>query len=105
MYCRGVSQSRDGVLYSRFHSIVNGRRDVFAKYRKLQSNIRLVSRKGDSSNVNEQIQINDNIYIYDEINDLDLDESYEMDNTNTLNHELTNAASIIDITMTLTTWV
>jgi hypothetical protein len=70
---------------------------LFSKYRKLQSNIRLVSRNGDPSNVNEQIQINDNIYIYHEINDLDLDESYEMDNTNTLNHELTSAASIIDI--------
>jgi hypothetical protein len=67
---------------------------LFGKYRKLQSNIRLVSRNGDSSNVNEQIQINDNIYIYDEINDLDLD---EMDTTNTLNHELTSEASIIDI--------
>ena len=67
---------------------------LFGKYRKLQSNIRLVSRNGDSSNVNEQIQINDNIYIYDEINDLDLD---EMDTTNTLNHELTSGASIIDI--------
>jgi hypothetical protein len=39
-------------------------------------------------------QINDNIYIYDEINDLDLD---EMDTTNNLNHELTSGASIIDI--------
>jgi hypothetical protein len=60
----------------------------------LYHNIRLVSRNGDSSNVNEQIQINDNIYIYDEINDLDLD---EMDTTNTLSHELTSGASIIDI--------
>ena len=67
---------------------------LFGKYRKLQSNIRLVSRNGDSSNVNEQIQINDNIYIYDEINDLDLD---EMDTTNTLSHELTSGASIIGI--------
>jgi hypothetical protein len=96
MYCRGVSHSSNRVLYSRFHSIVNGRRDgfLFGKYRKLQSNIRLVSRNGDSSNVNEQIQINDNIYIYDEINDLDLD---EMNTTNTLNHELTSGASIMDI--------
>jgi predicted aldo/keto reductase-like oxidoreductase len=47
-----------------------------------------------SSNVNEQIQINDNIYIYDEINDLDLD---ELNTTNTLNHELTSGAIIIDI--------
>jgi hypothetical protein len=31
---------------------------------------------------------------YDEINDLDLD---EMDTTNTLNHELTSGASVIDI--------
>ena len=71
-----------------------GMRFLFAKYRKLQSNIRLVSRNGDSSNVNEQIQINDNIYIYDEINDIDLD---EMDTTNNLNHELTSGANIIDI--------
>ena len=74
--------------------MVGGMCFLFGKYRKLQSNIRLVSRNGDSSNVNEQIQINDNIYIYDEINDLDLD---EMDTTNTLNHELTSGASIIDI--------
>jgi hypothetical protein len=74
--------------------MVGGMCFLFGKYRKLQSNIRLVSRNGDSSNVNEQIQINDNIYIYDEINDLDLD---EMDTTNTLNHELTSGASIIGI--------
>ena len=67
---------------------------LFARYRKLHSNQTLFSRNGDSSNVNEQIQINDNIYIYDEINDLDLD---EMDTTNTLNLELTSGASIIDI--------
>jgi hypothetical protein len=67
---------------------------LFARYRKLQSNQTLFSRNGDSSNVNEQIQINDNIYIYDEINDLDLD---ELDTTNTLNHELTSGARIIDI--------
>ena len=67
---------------------------LFARYRKLHSNQTLFSRNGDSSNVNEQIQINDNAYIYDEINDLDLD---EMDTTNTLNHELTSGASIIDI--------
>jgi hypothetical protein len=67
---------------------------LFARYRKLHSNQTLFSRNGDSSNVNEQIQINDNAYIYDEINDLDLD---EMDTTNTLNHELTSEASIIDI--------
>ena len=70
---------------------------LFAKYRKLHTNQRLFSRNGDSSNVNEQAQVNDNIYIYDEINDLDLDESHEMDTTNNLNHEITNAASIIDI--------
>ena len=67
---------------------------LFARYRKLQSNQTLFSRNGDSSNVNEQIQINDNIYIYDEINDLNLD---ELDTTNTLNHELTSGARIIDI--------
>ena len=67
---------------------------LFARYRKLHNNQTLFSRNGDSSNVNEQIQINDNIYIYDEINDLDLD---ELDTTNTLNHELTSGARIIDI--------
>ena len=67
---------------------------LFARYRKLHSNQTLFSRNEDSSNVNEQIQINDNIYIYDEINDLDLD---EMNTINTLNHELTSGASIIDI--------
>ena len=67
---------------------------LFARYRKLHSNQTLFSRNGDSSIVNEQIQINDNAYIYDEINDLDLD---EMDTTNTLNHELTSGASITDI--------
>jgi hypothetical protein len=30
---------------------------LFGKYRKLQRIIRLVSRNGDSSNVNEQIQL------------------------------------------------
>jgi len=70
---------------------------LFAKYRKLHSNQTLFSRNGDSSNVNEQIQINDNTYIYDEINDLDLDESHEMDTTNNLNHEITSGTSIIDI--------
>jgi hypothetical protein len=70
---------------------------IFAKYRKLHANQRLFSRNGDSSNVNEQIQINDNIYTYDEINDLDLDESHEMDTTNNLNHEITGDTSIIDI--------
>ena len=67
---------------------------LFARYRKFHSNQTLFSRNGDSSNVNEQIQINDNIYIYDEINDLDLD---EMDTTNNLNHELTSGASKIEI--------
>jgi hypothetical protein len=76
---------------------------LFANYRKLQSNIRLVSRNGDSSNVNEQIQINDNIYIYDEINDLDLDEIQEMDTTNNLNHEITSGANIIDIDKSINT--
>jgi hypothetical protein len=76
---------------------------LFTKYRKLQSNIRLVSRNGDSSNVNEQIQINDNIYIYDEINDLDLDEIQEMDTTNNLNHEITSGANIIDIDKSINT--
>jgi hypothetical protein len=76
---------------------------LFGKYRKLQSNIRLVSRNGDSSNVNEQIQINDNIYIYDEINDLDLDEIQEMDTTNNLNHEITSGANIIDIDKSINT--
>jgi hypothetical protein len=70
---------------------------LFGKYRKLQSNIRLVSRNGDSSNVNEQFQINDNIYIYDEINDLDLDEIHEMDTANNINLEITSGANIIDI--------
>jgi hypothetical protein len=51
---------------------------LFAKYRKLHTNQRLVSRNGDSSNVNELGEINVNIYIYDEINDLVLDESHEM---------------------------
>ena len=76
---------------------------LFTKYRKLQSNIRLVSRNGDSSNVNEQIQINDNRYIYDEINDLDLDEIQEMDTTNNLNHEITSGANIIDIDKSINT--
>ena len=76
---------------------------LFTKYRKLQSNIRLVSRNGDSSNVNEQIQINDNIYIYDEINHLDLDEIQEMDTTNNLNHEITSGANIIDIDKSINT--
>jgi hypothetical protein len=34
---------------------------LFARYRKLHSNQTLFSRNGDSSNVNEQIQINDNV--------------------------------------------
>ena len=41
---------------------------LFAKYRKLHTNLRLFARNGDSSNVNEQIEINENTYIYDEIN-------------------------------------
>ena len=32
---------------------------LFAKYRKLHTNHRLFLRNGDSSNVNEQIQVND----------------------------------------------
>ena len=67
---------------------------IFAKYRKLHTNQRLFSRNGDSSNVNEQVQINDNTYIYEEINDLDLD---EMNTTNNLNHEITSGANITDI--------
>jgi len=70
---------------------------LFAKYRKLHTNQRLFSRNGDSSNVNEQVQINDNTYIYDEINDCNLDESHEMNTTNNLNHEITSGANIIDI--------
>jgi hypothetical protein len=61
---------------------------LFGKYRKLHTNQRLVSRNGDSSNVNEQIEINHDIYIYDEINDLDLDEFHEMHTANNLNHKI-----------------
>ena len=61
---------------------------LFTKYRKLHTNQKLVSRNGDSSNVNELGEINDNIYIYDEINDLVLDESHEMHTANNLNHEI-----------------
>jgi hypothetical protein len=70
---------------------------LFAKYRKLHTNQRLISRNGDSSNVNELGEINDNIYIYDEINDLDLEESHEMHTANNFNHEIASAPSIIDI--------
>ena len=101
MHCRGVFQSSNCVLYSRFGSFVNGRMDVFPicqiQKASVQSNQRLFSRNGDLSNVNEQVQINDNIYIYDEINDLDLDASHEMYTTNNLNHEITSGANIIDI--------
>jgi hypothetical protein len=70
---------------------------LFAKHRKLHTEQRLFSRNGDSSNVNELGEINDNIYIYDEINDLDLDESHEMHTANYFNHEIASAPSIIDI--------
>ena len=61
---------------------------LFARYRKLHTNLRLFARNGDSSNVNELGEINDDIYIYDEINDLVLDESHEMHTANNLNHEI-----------------
>jgi hypothetical protein len=70
---------------------------LFAKYRKLHTKQRLVSRNGDSSNVYELGEINDNIYIYDEINDHDLHESHEMHTANYFNHEIASAPSIIDI--------
>jgi hypothetical protein len=54
----------------------------------MDTNLRLFARNGDSSNVNEQIQINDNTYIYDEINDYNLGEFHEMNTTNNLNHEI-----------------
>jgi hypothetical protein len=54
---------------------------LFARYRKLHTNLRLFARNGDSSNVNEQIQINDNTYIYDEINDYNLGEFHELNTT------------------------
>ena len=69
---------------------------LFAKHRKLHTE-QLFSRNGDSSNVNELGEINDNIYIYDEINDLDLDESHEMHTANYFNHEIACAPSIIDM--------
>ena len=61
---------------------------LFAKHRKLHTNQSLVSRNGNSSNVNELGEINDNISIYDEINDLDLDEFHEMHTANNLNHKI-----------------
>jgi hypothetical protein len=44
-----------------------------------------------------EIQINDNTYIYDEINDYNLGEFHEMNTTNNLNHEITSDTRIIDI--------
>ena len=61
---------------------------LFAKHRKLHTNQSLISRNGNSSNVNELGEINDNISIYDEINDLDLDEFHEMHTANNLNHKI-----------------
>jgi hypothetical protein len=59
------------------------------------TNQSLVSRNGISSNVNELGEINDNISIYDEINDLDLYEFHEMHTANNLNHKIAKSCYIV----------